>query len=305
MSVKFFNNFCTNTPLTFCMLIKTGSEQLDFLMTVTLSGCRMSDPKHHFTHPSGPDPGGSDPGGYPGRYHGGGGSTEEGLWQGPFGPSRDPFSRQLVLLIPSDLGRTISGVVSGLLQAPGSPIPSERGRSDPWAQGDPKAMASWAGGAGSWTGYEARSGSAYSARGTTPMNLDDTMMSCLPSRWSSRGGESLQRAQSHGSSGMVLSFDTLAWDDELLDTNFLDGQGPVMLPVTRAKHDELLETLLLSLSEVESRRSHQGNPSRTEETFGGKGGGGGGGGRTYGHFFWLEGRGSFLGTRPPWVESRQ
>ena len=30
MSVKSFNNFCTNTPLTFCMLIKTGSEQLDF-----------------------------------------------------------------------------------------------------------------------------------------------------------------------------------------------------------------------------------------------------------------------------------
>ena len=36
MSVKFFNNFCTNTPLKFCMLIKTGSEQLDFSMSLSL-----------------------------------------------------------------------------------------------------------------------------------------------------------------------------------------------------------------------------------------------------------------------------
>ena len=64
------------------MLIKTGSEQLDFLMTVTLSGCRMSD-RYRYTHPTGPDPGGCDPGGYPGRYHGGGGNTEEGLWTLP------------------------------------------------------------------------------------------------------------------------------------------------------------------------------------------------------------------------------
>ena len=76
MSVKFFNNFCTNTPLTFCMVIKTGSDQLDFLMTVTLSGCRMSD-RYWNTRPPGPDPGGSDPGGYPGRF--GGGGNSEGL----------------------------------------------------------------------------------------------------------------------------------------------------------------------------------------------------------------------------------
>ena len=149
------------------MLIKTGSEQLDFLMTVTLSGCRMID-IYWYTHPAGPDPGGSDLGGYPGRYHGGGGNTEEGLWQGPYGPSRDPFSEQLGQLIPSEGGRSSSGAVSGSLRAPGSSITSDRGRSDPWAWGDPRVSASHAGGAGPWTGYEARSGSAYSAGGSHP-----------------------------------------------------------------------------------------------------------------------------------------
>ena len=75
-------------------------------MTVTLSGCRMSD-RYWNTRPPGPDPGGSDPGGHPGRY-GGGGNPEEGLWQGPYGPSRDPFSHQLGLLIPSEGGRSSS-----------------------------------------------------------------------------------------------------------------------------------------------------------------------------------------------------
>ena len=163
MSVKFFNNFCTNTPLTFCMVIKTGSDQLDFLMTVTLSGCRMSD-RYCNTCPPGPDPGGSDPGGYPGR-HGGGANPEEGLWQGHYRPSRDTFSRQLGLLIPSEGGRSSSGAVSGSFRAPGSSTPSERGQSEPWARGDPGVTTSRAGGAGPWTGYEARSGSAYSARG--------------------------------------------------------------------------------------------------------------------------------------------
>ena len=132
-------------------------------MTVTLSGCRMSN-RYWNTHTPGPDPGGSDPGGYPGRY-GGGGNPEEGLCQGPYGPSRDPFSRQLGLLIPSEGGRCSSGAVSGSFRAPGSSSPSEIGRSDPWARGDPGVTASHAGGAGPWTGYEARSGSAYSARG--------------------------------------------------------------------------------------------------------------------------------------------
>ena len=205
MSVKFFNNFCTNTPLTFCMVIKTGSDQLDFLMTVTLSGCRMSD-RYWNARPPGPDPGGSDPGGYPGRY-GGGRNPEEGLWQGPYGPSHDPFSRQLGLLIPSEGGGSSSGAVSGSFRVPGSLTPSERGRSDPLARGDPGVTASRAGGAGPWTGYETRSGSAYSARGVAPMDPDDPMISCLPSGRSSRGGESLPRTQSHGSSGTVSSFD--------------------------------------------------------------------------------------------------
>ena len=102
-------------------------------MTVTLSVCRMSD-RYWYIHPPGPDPGGSDPGGYPGRYHGGGGNPEEGLWQGPYGPSRDPFSQQLGPLIPSEGGQSSSGVVSGSFRAPGSSTPSERGRSDPWAR---------------------------------------------------------------------------------------------------------------------------------------------------------------------------
>ena len=70
------------------------------------------------------------------------------------------------------------------------------------------------------------------------------------------------------------------------------------LPATRDKRDELLEMLLLGLSEVESRRSHQDNPSRREESLG-RGGGGGGARtyvRTYGHFFRLEGRGVFPGN---------
>ena len=50
MSVKFFNNFCTNTPPTFCIVFKTGSEQLDLFMTVTLSGCRMSKEINRYTH---------------------------------------------------------------------------------------------------------------------------------------------------------------------------------------------------------------------------------------------------------------
>ena len=273
------------------MVIKTGSDQLDFLMTVTLSGCRMSDRQWN-SRPPGPDPGGSDPGGYSGRFSGGG-DPEEGLWQGPYGPSRDPFSRQFGLLIPSEGGRSSSGAVSGSFRAPGSSTPSERGRSDPWARGDPGATASRAGGAGPWTGYEARSGSAYSARGVAPMDPDDPMMSCLPSGRSSRGGESLPRTQSHGSSGTVPSFDPLARAADLLqNANFLDGQGRVTLPATRDKRDELLETLLLGLSEVESRRSQQDNPSRREESLGG-------GARiyvrTYGHFFRLEGRGVFPG----------
>ena len=135
-------------------------------MTVTLSGCRMSD-RYWRARPPGPDPGGSDPGGYSGRF-GGGGNPEEGSWQGPYGPSRDPFSRQLGLLIPSEGGRSSSGAVSGSFRASGSSTPSERGRSDPWARGDPGATVSRAGGAGPWTGYEARSGSAYSARGLRP-----------------------------------------------------------------------------------------------------------------------------------------
>ena len=155
-------------------------------MTVTLSGCSMSDRQWN-SRPPGPDPGGSDPGGYSGRFSGGG-DPEEGLWQGPYGPSRDPFSRQFGLLIPSEGGRSSSGAVSGSFQAPGSSTPSERGRSDPWARGDPGATASHAGGAGPWTGYEARSGSAYSARGVAPMDPDDPMMSCLLSGRSSRGG---------------------------------------------------------------------------------------------------------------------
>ena len=191
MSVKFFNNFCTNTPLTFCMVIKTANDQVDFLMTITLSGCRMSN-RYWITPPPPPPPrgltlGGSDPGGYPGRY-GGGGNPEEGLWQGPYGPSHDPFSRQLGLLIPSEGGRSSSGAVSGSFRAPGSWTPSERGRSNPLARGDPGVTASRAGGARPWTGYEARSGSAYSARGVAPMDPDNPMMSCLPSGRSSRGG---------------------------------------------------------------------------------------------------------------------
>ena len=274
------------------MVIKTGSDQLDFLMTVTLSGCRMSD-RYWRARPPGPDPGGSDPGGYSGRFVGGG-NPEEGSWQGPYGPSRDPFSRQLGLLIPSEGGRSSSGAVSGSFRASGSSTPSERGRSDPWARGDPGATASRAGGAGPWTGYEARSGSAYSARGVAPMDPDDPMMSCLPSGRSSRGGESLPRTQSHGSSGTVPSFDPLARAADLLqNANFLDGQGRVTLPATRDKRDELLETLLLGLSEVESRRSHQDNPSRREESLGG---GARTYVRTYGHFFRLEGRGVFPGN---------
>ena len=74
------------------------------------------------------------------------------------------------------------------------------------------------------------------------------------------------------------------------------------LPATRDKRDELLEMLLLGFSELESRRSRQDNPSRREESLGG-GGGARTYVRTYGHFFRLEGRGSFLGTRPPWEES--
>ena len=91
------------------MVIKTGSDQLDFLMTVTLSGCRMSD-RYWRTRPPGPDPGGSDPGGYSGRF-GGGSNPGEGLWQG---------HRQLGLLIPSEGGRSSSGAVSGSFWAPGS-----------------------------------------------------------------------------------------------------------------------------------------------------------------------------------------
>ena len=285
------------------MVIKTGSDQLDFLMTVTLSGCRMSD-RYWRARPPGPDPGGSDPGGYSGRF-GGGGNPEEGSWQGPYGPSRDPFSRQLGLLIPSEGGRSSSGAVSGSFRASRMSTPSERGRSDPWARGDPGATASRAGGAGPWTGYEARSGSAYSARGVAPMDPDDPMMSCLPSGRSSRGGESLPRTQSHGSSGTVPSFDPLARAADLLqNANFLDGQGRVTLPATRDKRDKLLETLLLGLSEVESRRSHQDNPSRREESLGG--GGGGAPGPMSGPmatFSDSRGGGSFLGTRPPWEES--
>ena len=168
MSVKFFNNICINTPLTFCMLIKTGSEQLDFLMTVTLSGCRMID-IYWYTHPAGPDPGGSDLGGYPGRYHGGGGNTEEGLWQGPYGPSHDPFSEQLGQLIPSEGGRSSSGAVSGSLRAPGSSITSDRGRSDPWAWGDPRVSASHAGGAVCHQGGRPEGGNH--SRGLNPMGL--------------------------------------------------------------------------------------------------------------------------------------
>ena len=190
-----------------------------FLMTVTLSGCRMRD-RYWYTHPSGPDPGGSDPGWYPGRYHGGVGNPEEGLWQPLYGPSRDPFSWQLGLLIPSEGGRSSSWAVSGSLQAPGSLTPSERGRSNPWARGDPGVTASRTGGAGPWTSYEARSGSAYSAQGVAPMDPDDPMMSCLPSGRSSTGVESLPRTQSHGSSGMVSSFDPLARAADLLNTNF-------------------------------------------------------------------------------------
>ena len=67
------------------------------------------------------------------------------------------------------------------------------------------------------------------------------------------------------------------------------------LPATRDKRDELLETLLLGLSEVESRRSCQDNPSRREESLGG-GGGARTYARTYGHFFRLEGRGVFPGN---------
>ena len=86
-------------------------------------------------------------------------------------------------------GRAIQfWVVSGLFWAPGSLTPSERGRSNPWARGDPGVTASRAGGAGPWTGYEARSGSAYSAGGVAPMDPDDPMISCLPLGRSSRGG---------------------------------------------------------------------------------------------------------------------
>ena len=145
------------------------------------------------------------------------------------------------------------------------------------------------------------------------MDPDDPMMSCLPSGQSSRGGETLPWTQSHGSSGTVSSFDPLARAADLLNTNFLD-----------------LETLLLGLSELESRRSCQDNPSRSLGGGGGVGGGGGGGGggvggvggvvggggvggggwggfgggggggrtyvRTYGHFFRLKGRGVFPGN---------
>ena len=101
--------------------------------------------------PPGPDPGGSDPGGYPGRY-GGGGNPEEGLWQGPYGTSRDPFSRQLGLLIPSEGGRSSSGAVSGSFRAPGLSTTSERGWSDPWPRGDRGVTTSRAGGARPWIG---------------------------------------------------------------------------------------------------------------------------------------------------------
>ena len=141
---------------------------------------------------------------------------------------------------------------------------------------------------------EARSGSVYSARGVAPMDPDDPMMSCLPSGRSSRGGESLPRTQSQGSSGTVPSFDPLARAADLLqNANFLDGQGRVTLPATRDKRDELLEMLLLGLSDVESRRSHQDNPSRREESLGG---GARTYVRTYGHFFRLKGRGVFPGN---------
>ena len=156
--------------------------------------------------------------------------------------------------------------------------------------------ASRAGGAGPWTGYEARSGSAYSAQGVAPMDPDDPMMSCLASGRSSRGGESLPRTQSLGSSGTVSSFDPLARAADLWNANFLDGQGRVTLPATRDKRDELLETLLLGFSELEGRRSRQDNPSWREESLGGGGGGARTYVRTYGHFFRPEGRGVFPGN---------
>ena len=116
------------------------------------------------------------------------------------------------------------------------------------------------------------------------------------------GGVSLQRTQSHGSSGTVSSFDSVARTADLLNTNFLDGQGRVVLPATPDKHDESMETLLRSCSV--SPNWSPGGPVRTTPCGGRSlcvcvcvcgGGGGGGGGRTYvrtyGHFFRLKGRG--------------
>ena len=163
----------------------------------------------------------------PGRYYGGGGSTEEGLWQGPFGPSHNPFFRQLRLLIPLEGGRPSSRAVSGSLRTPGLSITSERSARSmgtEWFYGDCSRCRPW-------TTYEARTGSAYSARGiggTHGFGWSHGELSTI--RGVIQREESLPRALSYGPLGMVLFFHLLAQAAELLDTNFLDGLDWVALP---------------------------------------------------------------------------